>query len=114
LHTSPSPDPSESDSNTNSNASYCDAGAPVAYLPTTDENDAKQCLDNPFHLFDSEEEFNFAALVTSKGLPAIVIDDLLKDNCGLKESVCISLKSNYHLRQKINAMENGLGHCSGK
>jgi hypothetical protein len=87
-----------------------DASAPVPYVPTTDENDAKQCLDNPFHPFDSEEEFNFAELVTSKGLPTNVIDDLLKGNCGLEESVSDSLKSNYHLQQTIDAMEDSLGH----
>jgi hypothetical protein len=80
-----------------SNFSYPDAGAPVPYIPTTDEYDAKQCLYHPFHPFNSEEECNFAELVTSKGLPTNVLDDLLKGNCGLKESVRNSLTSNYHL-----------------
>jgi hypothetical protein len=114
LHMSPSPEPPELDSNTIANFSYPDAGATVAYVLTDDEHNAEQCLDSPFHPFDSEEEYNFAELVTSKGLPANVIDDLLKGSCGLKESVRDSLKSNYHLRQKIDAMEDGLGHGSWK
>jgi hypothetical protein len=52
--------------------------------------------------------------ISRAGLPTKVIDDLLKGNCGLKESLCDSLKSNYHLRQKIDAMEDGLGHGSWK
>jgi len=59
-------------------------------------------------------EYNFAELVTSKGLPANVMDDLLKNKRGLKDSVRSSLKSNYHRRQKIDVMEDGLGYDSCK
>jgi hypothetical protein len=39
---------------------------------------------------------------------------MLKGNYGLKDCVRDSLKSNYHLRQKIDRMEDGLGHGSWK
>lgn len=91
---------------------FPDAGQPDN--PPEGECYSQQCFDNPFYPFDSEEEYNFAELVTSKGLPANVIDALLKGNCGLKDSLRASLKSNYRLRQKIDAMEDGLGHGSWK
>ena len=90
------------------------AGAPVMYVPTLDEYNAKACIDDPFYPFGSEEEYNFAELVTLQGIPANVIDKMLKGNCGLDKGVCSSLKSNYHLRQKIDRMEDGLGHSSWK
>jgi hypothetical protein len=79
----PSPEPPELDLNTIANFTYPDAGATVAYFPTDNELNAEQCLDNPFHPFDSEEECNFAKLVTSKAFSTNVIDNLLKGSCGL-------------------------------
>jgi hypothetical protein len=90
------------------------AGATVAYAATLEEHSANACFDDPFYPFASEEEYNFAELVTLKGIPANVIDTMLKGNCGLDKGVCSSLKSNYHLRQKIDRMEDGLGHGSWK
>jgi hypothetical protein len=55
-----------------------------------------------------------AELVTSKGLPANVIDDLLKYNCSLKERGHDSLKLNLHLEQNMHAMQAVLGHGSWK
>lgn len=93
---------------------YPSAGAPVHYVPTLDEHNATAFLDDPYYPFGSEEEYNFAELVTLQGISAGVIDRMLKGNCGLDKSVCSSLKSNYHLRQKIDRMEDGLGHGSWK
>ena len=90
------------------------ARIPVAYAATLDEHNAIASLDNPFYLFSSEEEYIFAELVTVKGIPANVIDMMLKGNCGLDKGVSSSLKFNYHLRQKIDRMEDGLGHGSWK
>ena len=93
---------------------YPAAGTPVAYVPTPDEHHVTAYLGDPYYPFSSEEEYNFAELVTLQGIPAGVIDRMLKGNCGLDKSVCSSLKSNYHLRQKIDRMEDGLGHASWK
>lgn len=90
------------------------AGTPVAYVPTLDEHRVTAYLGHPYYPFGSEEEYNFAELVTLQGIPAGVIDRMLKGNCGLDKSICSSLKSNYHLRQKIDRMEDGLGHGSWK
>jgi len=46
--------------------------------------------------------------VTAKGLAGSVIEALLKGNCSLKDDLKRSLKSNYHLRKKIDQMEDGL------
>jgi hypothetical protein len=91
---------------------YPAAGTPVLYAETLDEHNATAYLGDPFYPFGSEEEYNFAELVTLQGIPAAVIDRMLKGNCGLDRSICSSLKSNYHLRQKIDRMEDGLGHSS--
>ena len=93
---------------------YPAAGTPVAYVPTPDEHHVTAYLGDPYYPFGSEEEYNVAELVTLQGIPAGVIDRMLKGNCGLDKSVCSSLKSNYHLRQKIDRMEDGLGHRSWK
>lgn len=93
---------------------YPNAGQPVDYTPPQSEGHVEHSWADPFSPFESEEEYNFAHLVTSKGLPATVIDDLLKGHCGMKESVSNSLKSNYHLRKKIDLMGDGLGHESWK
>ena len=90
------------------------AGAPVAYAATLDEHLLQEGCTDPYYPFGSEEEYNFAELVTLKGIPANVIDTMLKGNCGLDKGVCASLKSNYHLRRKIDRMEDGLGHGSWK
>jgi hypothetical protein len=110
LHTSCFPKPSKSDSNTIANCSYPYAGARLIFVLTADENDAEQYLDSQFHPFDSEEVDNFAEQVTSNGLPANVIGNFLNGKCSLKVSVRNSLKSNYCLQQKINAMEASVGH----
>jgi hypothetical protein len=90
------------------------AGMAVAYAATLDEHNMQEVFDDPYYPFGSEEEYNFAELVTLKGIPANVIDTMLKGNYGLDKGVCASLKSNYHLRQKIDRMEDGLGHGSWK
>jgi len=90
------------------------AGMAVAYAATLDEQMMQEGLNDPYYPFGSEEEYNFAELVTLKGIPANVIDTMLKSNCGLDKGICASLKSNYHLRQKIDRMEDGLGHRSWK
>ena len=88
------------------------AGSVVAYAPTLEEHNANAYFGDRYYPFASEEEYNFAELVTLKGLPANVIDTMLKGNYGLDKRICSSLKSNYHLRQKIDCMEDGLGHGS--
>ena len=97
---------------------YPEAGRAVPYVPTPeDHHDSIRHLNfvvDPLYPFESEEEYNFAELVTLQGLSAGVIDNMLKGNYGLKDSLCSSLKSNYHLRQKIDRMEDGLGHGSWK
>src|SRR5437588_4086882 len=86
------------------------AGATMAYVSTLEEYSANACYGDPFYPFASQEEYNFAELVTLKAIPANVIDTMLKGNFGLDKCVCSSLKSNYHLQQKIDRMEDGLGH----
>lgn len=95
---------------------FPEAGTAVAYAATLEEQNAEACFQaqDPFYPFASEEEYNFAELVTLKGIPANVIDTMLKGNCGLDKDVCSSLKSNYHLRRKIDCMQDGLGHGSWK
>ena len=95
---------------------FPEAGRAVAYAATLEERNAEACFQaqDPFYPFASEEEYSFAELVTLKGIPANVIDTMLKGNCGLDKHVCSSLKSNYHLRQKIDSMQDGLGHGSWK
>ena len=88
------------------------AGMTVAYAATLDEHIVQEGSNDLYYPFGSEEKYNFAELVTLKGIPANVIDTMLKGNCGLEKGICASLKSNYHLRQKIDRMEDGLGHCS--
>ena len=90
------------------------AGMPVAYAATLDKHNVQEGFDDPYYPFSSEEEYNFAELVMLKGIPANVIDSMLKGNCGLEKGICASLKSNYHLRQKIDRMKDGLGHGSWK
>ena len=96
------------------NAIHPAAGIPVAYVATLEEHNANANLGDPLYPFGSEEEYNFAELVTLKGIPANVIDTMLKGNYGLDKGVCAALKSNYHLRQMIDRMEDGLGHGSWK
>jgi hypothetical protein len=86
----------------------------VAYAATLDEHLVQEGSNDPYYPFGSQEEYNFAELLTLKGIPANVIDTMLKGNCGLDKGVCASLKSNYCLRQKIDRMEDGLGHGSWK
>ena len=86
----------------------------MAYAATLDKHNVQKGFDDVYYPFGSEEEYNFAELVTLKGIPANVIDTMLKGNYGLDKGVCASLKSNYHLRQKIDRMEDGLGHGSWK
>ena len=97
---------------------YPDAGMPVPYVPTLDDDrdNARQFefINNPFHPFKTEEEYNFAELVTLKGLSAGVIDEMLKGNYGPKDSLHCSLKSKDHLRQLIDRTEDGLGYSSWK
>jgi len=93
---------------------FPDSGTPVAYVASLAEHNATAYVIDPYYPFGSEEEYNFAELVTLQGIPATVIDKMLKGNCGLDKCVRTSLKSNYHLRQKIDRMEDGLGHRSWK
>ena len=88
------------------------AGMAMAYAATLDEHIVQEGSNDLYYPFGSEEEYNFAELVILKGIPANVIDTMLKGNCGLEKGICASLKSNYHLRQKIDRMEDGLGHRS--
>ena len=95
---------------------YSEAGRAVPYVPTwEDHHDNIRHLNfvaDPLYSFENEEEYNFAELVTLQGLSPGVIDNMLKGNYGLKDSLCSSLKSNYHLRQKIDRMEDRLSHSS--
>ena len=97
---------------------YAEAGRPVSYIPTLEDHHENishlNFIADPLYPFESEEEYNLAELVTLQGLSAGVINTMLKGNYGLKDSLCCSLKSNYHLRQKIDRMEDGLGHGSWK
>src|SRR5205807_3581093 len=86
------------------------AGMAVAYAETLDEHIVQEGFNDPY--YGSEEEYNLTELVTLKEIPANVIDTMLKGNCRLKKGKCASLKSNYHLRQKIDCIEDGLGHRS--
>jgi len=87
------------------------AGIAVAYAVTLDEHIMQEDSNDPYYSFDNEEEYNFTELVTLKGIPANIINTMLKGNCELEKGICASLKSNYHLRQKLNRMEDALGHC---
>jgi len=89
-----------------STLAYPNAGLPCAYVSQKCE-----CItssDDPYYLFANEEEFNFAEVATTMGLAGSVIEALLKGDCGLKDNLKHSLKSNYHLRKKIDQMEDGL------
>jgi len=83
-----------------------------ADLPCTYISQEGECItsrEDPYPLFANEEEFNFAEVVTTKGLTGSVIEALLKGNCGLKDNLKHSLKSNYQLwNLKIDQMEDGL------
>ena len=74
------------------------AGMAMVYAVTLDEDIVQEGSNDPYYPFGSEEEYNFAELVTLKGIPANVIDTMLKGNCGLEKGICASFKSNYHLR----------------
>jgi hypothetical protein len=63
------------------------AGMAVAYAATLDEQMMQEGLNDPYYPFGSEEEYNFAELVTLKGIPANVIDTMLKSNCGLDKGI---------------------------
>ena len=97
---------------------YPEAGRPVPFVPSLEDHQDNarhhKFAVNPLYPFENEEEYNFAELVTLQGLSAGVIDNMLKGNCGLKDTLCSSLRSNYHLRLKIDRMEDGLGHGSWK
>src|SRR5437588_10701655 len=69
------------------------AGMAMAYAVTLDEHIVQEGSNDPYYPFSSEEEYNFTELVTLKGIPANVIDTMLKDNCGLEKSMYTSLKS---------------------
>jgi len=86
---------------------YPNAGLPCAYVPQ--EGECITSSDDPYYPFANKEEFNFAEVVTTKGLARTVIETLLKGNCGLKDDLKHSIQSNYHLRKKIDQMEDGLG-----
>lgn len=88
---------------------YPDAGLPCAYVPQEKEYELSRTLYDSYAPFTSEEEFNFAELVTTKHLSGSVVDSMLKGNCGLNADIRNALKSNYHLRQKIDQMGDGLG-----
>jgi len=86
---------------------YPNASLPCTYVPQKAE-----CItssDNPYYQSANEEEFNFPEVVTTKGLTGSVIEALLKGDCGLKDNLKHSLKSNYHLLKKIDQMEDGFG-----
>ena len=93
---------------------YPAAGTLVAYVPTLDEHHMTAHLSDPYYPFSSWEKYNFTELVILQRILAGVIDKILKGNCGLNKNVCSFLKSNYHLRPKIDHMEDGLGHGSWK
>jgi hypothetical protein len=90
-----------------STLTYPDAGLPFGYIPQ--EGECITSSEDPYYPFANEEEFNFAELTTTNGLAGGVIQALLKCNCGLKDDLTHSCKSNYHLWTKIDLMEDGLG-----
>jgi hypothetical protein len=86
---------------------YPNTGLPYAYV-----SQGGECItssDDPYYPFANEEEFNFTEVVMTKGLAGSVIEALLKGDCSLKDDLKHTIKSNYHLRKKIDQMENGLG-----
>jgi len=90
-----------------STLAYLNAGLPYVYIPQKGE-----CIiscNDPYYPFANEKEFNFAEVAMTKGLAGSVIEALLKGDCGLKDDLKYSLKSNYHLQKKIDQMEDGLG-----
>jgi len=91
---------------------YPNAGLPCAYVPQ--EGECITSSDDPYYPFANKEEFNFTEVVTTKALTGSVIEALLKGDCGLKDDLKHSLKFNYHLRKKIDQMEDGLGVDSWK
>ena len=95
-----------------SSLTYPNAGLPCAYVPQVGEYITSS--NDPYYPFANEEEYNFAELTTTKGLAGSVVQALLKGNCGLKDDLKNSLQSNYHLRKKIDQMEDGLGVDSWK
>ena len=70
------------------NAIHPAAGTPVAYVATLEEHNVNANLGDPLYPFGSEEEYIFAKLVTLKGIPANVIDTMLKGNYGHDKGVC--------------------------
>jgi hypothetical protein len=92
------------------------AGEPlINYAPQPGETLPEGCLDdagNSFHPFDSEESFNFADLMISKGIASNVVDSLLKGNYGVKDYVKDELRSVHQVKKKIDQMTDGLGHES--
>jgi len=89
-----------------STLTYQNASLPCAYVPQ--EGECITSSDDPYYPFANEEEFNFAEVVTAKGLAGSVIEALLKGDCSLKDDLKHSLKSNYHLQNKIDQMEDRL------
>jgi len=86
---------------------YPNAGLPCAYV--SQKGECITSSDYPYYLFANEEVFNFAEVATTKGLAGSVIEAFLKGDCGLKDDLKHSLKSNYHLWKKIDQMKDGLG-----
>jgi len=86
---------------------YPNAGLPCAYVPQ--EGECITSSDDPYYPFANKEEFNFVEVVTTKGLTGSVIETLLNGDCGLKDDLKHSIKSNYHFWKKIYQMEDGLG-----
>lgn len=86
-------------------------GCPLNYVPTPYESDVRERIRNPHpHWpFEDRKTFNLARWFITSGVSGMAIDELLKGDFPLDESVKRSLGSNYTFRMKLDLMDDGLG-----
>lgn len=86
-------------------------GRPISYVPTHHESTVEYRIRNPhpYWPFEDQKTFNLARWCVTSGVPAWAIDELLKGDFPLEPSVKRSFASNYHLRKKLDMMDDGLG-----
>jgi hypothetical protein len=87
------------------------AGCPISYVSTPRESDVESRIrsPHPYWPFEDQQTFNLARWFITNGVTAKAIDELLKGDYPLSDSVKRSFGSNYHLRKKLDMMDDGLG-----
>jgi hypothetical protein len=86
-------------------------GSPLNYVLSLYESYVLDSIRNPhpYWPFEDRKTFNLARWFITSGVSGTAIDELLKGDYPLDDSVKRSLGSNYILRKKLDMMDDGLG-----